>query len=393
MMGSILLLTWEYPPYIVGGLGRHVSELARSLAQEKVSVHVLTVKRDEVDEEFEVQNNVVIHRVAPLMQTGSFLHWVASVNLAMEEKARALIEQNDIDMIHAHDWIVAASSIILKRRMDIPLIATIHSTEAGRHNGIHTESQSFIDRQEKLLMAYADHLVVCSHFMRNELLHKYQQPSSTISIIPNGVSKPKKKDRNLQFHFAQHRPYLFSLGRMVEEKGFDILIALAEKLKRKNTTLKIIVAGEGPLLSYYRQKVRAKQIDEWIQFIGFVDEYERDNWMAYASLAIFPSLYEPFGIVALEAMSAGLPVVLAKTGGFIEMIIENESGVFFDPLDVVNLERKIDSLLSEPNFRSQIVSAAQKRIKTEFSWQSVAKQTLKVYRNHGRVNKFQRKGD
>lgn len=115
---------------------------------------------------------------------------------------------------------------------------------------------------------------------------------------------------------------------MVEEKGFDILIALAEKLKRKNTNLKIIVAGEGPLLSYYRQKVRAKQIDEWIQFIGFVDEYERDNWMAYASLAIFPSLYEPFGIVALEAMAAGLPVVLAKTGGFIEMIIENESGVF-----------------------------------------------------------------
>ncbi|MBD7935856.1 MULTISPECIES: glycosyltransferase family 4 protein [Cytobacillus] len=391
MTESILLLTWEYPPYIVGGLGRHVSELAKSLAQEKVSVHVLTVKRQTIDEAFEVQNNVVIHRVAPLMRTDSFLHWVASVNLAMEEKAREVIKENGIDLIHAHDWIVAACSIILKKAMDIPLIATIHSTEAGRHNGIYTERQSFIDRQEKLLMASADHLVVCSHFMKNELLYKYEQPSSTLSIIPNGVSEPMKKDKNLHSHFTQDRPYLFSMGRMVEEKGFDILIVLAERLKKKNTNLKIIIAGQGPLLSYYRQKVHAKQIDEWIQFIGFVNDDERDIWMEYASLAIFPSLYEPFGMVALEAMAAGLPVLLAKTGGLIEIIIENESGLFFDPVDVVNLEKKIDCLLSKPNFRNQIVSAAQKRIKTEFSWGTVAKQTLKVYRNNGLVNKFQKK--
>ncbi|MDQ0269447.1 glycosyltransferase family 4 protein [Cytobacillus purgationiresistens] len=379
----ILLISWEYPPHVVGGLARHVHGLAKGLFKRGHEVHVLTANSDE-DFGEDKSDSIHIHRVEPLNENdGHFFHWIAGLNLAMEERARELHHIYCFDIIHAHDWLVGASAITLHKYLYIPFITTIHATEYGRNNGIFTELQRFVHHQEKMLAERSNHLIVCSQSMKEELFHLFTQNSDKMTVIPNGTEKnnlPVKAHYvldSLPINFGKR--LIFSIGRMVEEKGFTTLIEAAETLIEQNDQVYFIVAGKGPLLEPYRQKVRERLLDHVFFFPGFITDQQRTALLNICEIAVFPSKYEPFGIVALEAMAAERPVIVSRTGGLKGLVQHRQTGMLMDPGNVCSLIEQTQYLLNHPLHAKEMGKKARRIVDDMYNWDRVAEETESVY--------------
>lgn len=187
---KILVLSWEFPPRIVGGIARHVSELYPEIANLGHEVHLITPEFGHAPM-FEVVDGVRVHRI-PVASGNDFFHWVVNMNESMGSHGGKLIaEEGPFDLIHAHDWLVADAAIALKHTFKIPLIATIHATEYGRYNGIYTDTQRYISGKEELLAYNAWRIIVCTDYMRREVERALHSPWDKIDVIYNGI-RPEK---------------------------------------------------------------------------------------------------------------------------------------------------------------------------------------------------------
>jgi glycosyltransferase involved in cell wall biosynthesis len=230
---KILVLTWEYPPRIVGGIARHVAELYPELVKLGHEVHLITVEFGSAPH-YEVVEGVRVYRV-PVAASDNFFHWVVNLNASMGEHGGKLIqEEGRFDLIHAHDWLVGDAAIALKHTFTIPLIATIHATEFGRYNGIYSEAQRYIDGKEKLLADNAWRAIVCTGHMQREVHHALQAPWDKIDVIFNGIRPEKKRipdtfDRQaFRRRFANDsEKIVYYVGRMSYEKGVFVLLNAA----------------------------------------------------------------------------------------------------------------------------------------------------------------------
>ncbi|MGN7178357.1 glycosyltransferase family 4 protein [Cytobacillus sp. SAFR-174] len=379
---KILLLTWEYPPHVVGGLSRHVYGLAGGLKQD-YEVHILTANPGTLSS-YEHINGIYIHRVKPLNEKDpNFLHWILGLNLAMEQKAIELSSFHHFEIIHAHDWLVGACGLSLKESLYCPLITTIHATEYGRNNGIYTELQKFIHTKEEQLIIGSDQVIVCSEYMKEEVLQQFSIAREKIAVIANGISKetllddpdsllerlPVKKGGRL----------IFSIGRMVREKGFETLIEAAPIIKEKYQDAYIIVAGKGPMLEAHRKKARELKVDDVILFPGFINDMQRLALFQKCEIAVFPSYYEPFGIVALEAMITGKPAIVSNTGGLKGIVKHEYSGLFMVPGDPHSFAEQASALLENPKAADTIGKQGQKVAESLFSWRRIADETNRVF--------------
>ncbi|PAE23353.1 glycosyltransferase family 4 protein [Bacillus sp. 7894-2] len=379
---KILLLTWEYPPHVVGGLSRHVYGLAGGLKQD-YEVHILTANPGNLSS-CEHINGIYIHRVKPLNEKDpNFLHWILGLNLAMEQKAMELSSFHHFEIIHAHDWLVGACGLSLKESLHCPLITTIHATEYGRNNGIYTELQKFIHTKEEQLIIGSDQVIVCSEYMKEEVLQQFSIAREKIAVIANGISKetllddpdsileglPVKKGGRL----------IFSIGRMVREKGFETLIEAAPIIKEKYQDAYIIVAGKGPMLEAHRKKARELKVDDVILFPGFINDMQRLALFQKCAMAVFPSYYEPFGIVALEAMITGKPAIVSNTGGLKGIVKQEYSGLFMVPGDPYSFAEQVSALLENPKAADTIGKQGKKVAESLFSWRRIADETNRVF--------------
>jgi glycogen synthase len=376
---KILIVTWEYPPNVVGGLSRHVYGLSVHLAQLGHEVHVITAGNGGLSA-YEIVNGVHVHRVIPLNnQDDDFLSWIAGLNLAISFKAVKLAEKIKFDIVHAHDWLVGTSALTLKEELSIPLLTTIHATEHGRNNGIYTEMQQFIHNKEKKLIMESDQIIVCSSYMRDELLTISELSEKKIAIVPNGIEPSAGKiNSNEIYPFIQNRKYVFSLGRMVKEKGFETIIEAAQLAKKNRRNVYFVIAGKGPMLERYRKMVSERQLDHYIAFIGYVSDEQRDALLVNSEFAVFPSLYEPFGIVALEAMIHGKPTIVSDTGGLKGIIMDKQTGLLMDTGNAESLLANIDFLLQNPEKAVGIGEKGRQIVKSLYGWKRIASQTVKI---------------
>jgi glycogen synthase len=376
---KILILTWEYPPNVVGGLSRHVYGLSVHLAEQGHEVHVVTAGNDGLSA-YEIMNGVHVHRVTPLNnQDDHFFSWIAGLNLAMSFKGEILAEDIKFDIVHAHDWLVGTAAIALKEVLSIPLLSTIHGTEHGRNNGIHTDMQRFIHEKELQLITESDQVILCSNYMREELLANFHISDKKMAIIPNGIDQSDVKvDPNNIYPFIKNRKYIFSVGRIVEEKGFETLIDAAQAAIDRGQDIYFVIAGKGPMLERYRKMVTEKQLDHHIAFIGYVTDEQRNALLANSEIAVFPSLYEPFGIVALEAMILAKPTIVSETGGLKGIVMDRQTGVLMVPGDAESLLDNIDFLLQNPQTAKEIGIKGMKIVKSLYGWKRIAAQTVKV---------------
>jgi len=379
------MLTWEYPPRIEGGLAQHVFDLSHALSRQGVEITVITCGTPGAPP-FEDDSGIKVYRVTPYaISPPDFPLWVLQLNTAMLETAIPVIQKNgEPDIIHAHDWLVAFAARALKHAYRLPLVVTIHATEFGRHNGLHTPLQNYISNVEWWLTFEAWRVIVCSRYMENELKYIFQLPHDKIRIIHNGVDpanyevRAAKVTRDL--YAAPDEKIVFYIGRLVREKGVQVLLRAAPKILAGHPRTKFVIGGRGPYEEELKRLAASLGLAQSVYFTGYVDNEVRNDLYAWADVAVFPSLYEPFGIVALEAMAAKTPVVVSDTGGLSE-IVEHEVDGLKVPVDAPDaLANAVLRLLCNPDLGRLLRDRAYQKVVTQYNWQRVARETRSVYK-------------
>lgn len=382
----ILMISWEYPPRIVGGISRVVYDLAQKMSENNQEVHVLTCWQPGT-KEVEMDGNIYVHRVHTYdVDPSNFLQWVLHLNFALLEYASKFINQNhSFDIIHAHDWIVAFVARSLKNIYSIPLVSTIHATEYGRNWGIHDDTQRYISSVEWWLTYESWRVIINSEYMKNEVKHVFQLPDDKLHVIPNGVDMFKfsqtKRDIKFRKNYASdEEKIIFFVGRIVNEKGVHILIDAAPKIIQTYNKIKFVVVGQGPELEALKTKVYTMNISDKVIFTGYVSDEELLKLYKCSDIAVFPSLYEPFGIVALEAMVAGIPVVVSDTGGLGSIVEHRVTGMKAYAGNSNSLADCIIELLFDSEKAENIKKNALEKVEKNYNWNVIANQTLNVYR-------------
>ncbi|MGE5329566.1 MAG: glycosyltransferase [Deltaproteobacteria bacterium] len=381
---KILMLSWEYPPRIVGGISRVVHDLAKTMSRQGNEVHVVTCW-EQGTMEYEMDGNVFVHRVHPYdINTNYFVTWIMQLNFAILEKAVEICNKVDFDIIHAHDWVVAFAAKTLKNSHNIPLISTIHATEHGRNHGLHNDMQRYISSVEWLL-AYESWKVICnSQYMKNEVRYVFQLPEDKLAVINNGVEINKfdgiEKDYNFRRNYAyDNEKILLFVGRLVQEKGVQILIDAMPKILQNYNDTKFVIAGKGPQLDYLKHKAYEMGVAHKVFFTGYVSDEDLKKLYKCADVAVFPSLYEPFGIVALEGMVANVPVVVTDTCGLGEIVEHGIDGMKAYTGNSNSLADCIIEILYNSDLAEKIKSNALKKVQSLYNWDKISKEILGIY--------------
>ena len=388
----VIMLSWEYPPKIVGGISPHVYGLAHGLVALGVEVHVITCEHLGAAEE-EIADGIHLYRVTPSGPGNDFIHWVQLLNDAMLDRADTLIptllaaDAESPLILHAHDWLTHFAAASLKHKYHLPLTATIHATEYGRNSGIKGPTQEYINSVEWQLQNEAWRVIVCTEFMKLECEHALHTPWGKMDVVPNGVEAakfqlpaftPEEKAAFRARYAAPEEKIIFFVGRMVREKGVQILIEALPKVRWGYHDAKLLICGGGQR-EHLVNLAAYLGMERHVYFAGFVPDEDLMKIYAVSDIACFPSLYEPFGIVALEAMAAGLPVVVSDAGGLPEVVENGVTGITTYAGNPNSLADGLLKLLHEPETASRLVAAAHERVLETFNWETIAAQTEAVY--------------
>lgn len=379
------MLSWEYPPKNVGGLSNHVYYLSKALRKLGHEVHVITCCEGETKLET-VDSDVFVHRVVPYnINTSDFTKWIMHLNFSMIEAAVRLIsEKGKFDVIHTHDWLTSYAAKTLKCSFNIPMVCTIHATEHGRNNGIRTELQSYISSAEWMLTYEAWKVVACSDYMKEEINQVLSTPLDKIYVVPNGVDA---EGFNIDFDILEFRrnyaldneKIIFFVGRHVYEKGIQVLVDAAPDIINSCRDVKFVIAGQGVMTEELVEKVKYFGLQDKVVFTGYMDDETKKKMYKAADAAVFPSLYEPFGIVALEAMAAGCPVLVSDIGGFKEIIEHGINGMKAVTGSKDSLSDNLLELLRSDDLRKHLTKKGIETVSERYSWDSIAQATMKIY--------------
>jgi glycosyltransferase involved in cell wall biosynthesis len=383
-----MMLTWEFPPRIIGGISPHVYYLSKSLTKNAVKVYVVTCDFPGAPPH-ETLDGVEVYRVDSYKNPSpDFASWVYLMNMNMQKEAASIVrELGGVDIFHAHDWLVANAGIGLKHVFRRPLLATIHSTEYGRRNGIHSDYERMIHETEAWLTYEAWRVICCSNYMVSHVKWVFGLPEDKLVMIPNGVDAKeyeKSEDTDLnqfrqKFALPEERIVLF-VGRLVYEKGIHILINAVPKVLEK-VNVKFVVVGNGYMQQSLSEHIKNMGFAHKVMFTGFVDDKTLRNLQRCADVSVVPSLFEPFGIVALEAMAAKSPVVVSDTGGLSEIVEHEVTGIKVYPNNPDSLAWGITRVLLDENFANRLRENAYQKVVEKFNWDKISQQTKRVYEN------------
>ncbi len=387
-MTRVLILSWEYPPLIEGGLARHVRKLAEELAERGTEVHVLTRGREESPEE-ETVAGVQIHRVVEPSRPrdlGEFVAWVERMNLDMLAAGVEIGDRFEFDLVHGHDWLVANACDHLARRFSAPLVTTIHATEHGRHQGwVDKHPQSYIHGVERWVTNRSDRVIACSYYMREQIADIFGVEEEKVAVIPNGidpedlVTPDAAELQRLRSEFAAPGERLVLLiGRLVYEKGFQIALEAMPELIQRLPGTRFLVAGSGTHEQELRSQAQELGLMDHGTFLGWIGDDVLHSLYRIADVCVVPSIYEPFGLVALEAMASGCPCIVADTGGLREVVPNEDVGLRFRDRDPVSLGKALERLLTDAELRDRLVAEAAEHVQS-FDWGDVAEQTAEIY--------------
>ncbi|HET9719762.1 MAG TPA: glycosyltransferase family 4 protein [Solirubrobacteraceae bacterium] len=385
----VLLISWEYPPVIEGGLGRHVRKLSEQLAACGQELHVLTRGGGRLPVE-ECRRGVTLHRVPepPFPhELEAFLGWVGGMNRDMARLGATLCEEIDFDLVHSHDWLVAEAAERVVQRRALPWLVTVHATEFGRHQGwVQKHPQSHIHGIERRMCRRSDRLITCSEYMRGHVSRVFAVDPDRVTAIPNGIDPADLEPIEpgdlaaLRRRFAGPDDLLVLLvGRLVFEKGFHLALEALAPLAAARGNVRFVVAGTGTAEAELKRQARRLGLTGFGSFLGWVGDDMLHSLYRVADLCIVPSIYEPFGLVALEAMASGCLCVVADTGGLREVVPDDgTAGLRFPAADADALRAILERVLTDDAARRQLIGEAREHV-LRFGWPEVASRTAAVY--------------
>ncbi|MEM2103457.1 MAG: glycosyltransferase family 4 protein [Candidatus Bathyarchaeia archaeon] len=381
----VMMFTWEFPPRIVGGISPHVYHLSKNLVEKGVNVYVVTCDFPGASPRQNVDGVEVFRIDSYRNPSPDFASWVYLMNMNMQKEAAAIVKSlGRVDLFHAHDWLVATAGIGLKHVFRKPLLATIHSTEIGRRNGLHSDYEKMIHETEAWLTYEAWKVICCSSYMVSHVKWAFSLPEDKLVMIPNGVEAKEycKTAADLsqfrrRFALPEEKIVLF-VGRLVYEKGIQTLISAVPKILEK-VNAKFIIVGNGYMKEPLLEHVKRMGLAHKILFTGFVDDETLRNLQKCADVSVVPSLYEPFGIVALEAMAAKSPVVVSDTGGLSEIVEHDVTGVKVHPASPESLTWGVTRVLLNDDYAENLRENAYRKVIDNFNWERISLQTKNVY--------------
>jgi glycosyltransferase involved in cell wall biosynthesis len=409
---KMAVLVYEYPPKIVGGLGTYAAEITRKFVLMDHDVTVFTMNDDAGSlPTREIWRGIEIHRPLHINISDSLpdvlaedvKKWGRGVQLfskilvynylSASKLVNELIRKENFkyDVLIAHDWLSAIAGITVKKEVNLPFAFHVHSTEKGRTLGNGSEVVSNIELRGAQT---ADLIVTVSYAMKDELI-KLGFPKEKIQVCYNGVD-PQKYDpetvnteqiRKIRDSYGvkDDELMILFLGRLVGVKGVDRLIMAMPHVLQKTPKAKLVIVGLGDLQEYTSNLVKTMRLQDSIKLnFEFISEEERILHYAACDVAVFPSLYEPFGIVVLEAMSMERPVVVGAAGvsGMREIVIccgEEQCGFHINPNNPADIAWGINSALENPEKTKWLGKNGRRRVLEEFAWDKIAERTIELY--------------
>jgi glycogen(starch) synthase len=317
--------------------------------------------------------------------TETLLAWAQASEHALLRAALPVVRRWRPDVVHAHDWLVAQSAVTLAGLTGAPLVATLHATEAGRNQGwLPRPLNRAIHSVERWLAQRAATVITCSTSMRDEVQRLFELPADRVAVVPNGVDGPRWRPRAAAVRAARDRlggdgPVVIYAGRLVHEKGVQTLLAAVRVLRDAHPGLRLVVAGRGGHEPELRAQARRLRIARSVRWLGFVPEADLPALLGAADVAVVPSFYEPFGIVALEAAAAAVPLVVAETGGLADLAAAGVAAESFPAGDVTALAAAVGKVLVDPAAARRTARRAARTVARDFTWSAVAAQTVSGY--------------
>ena len=362
------MLGWEYPPFKVGGLGTHCYGLTRSLVAKGIDIDFYMPKTSR--RVYSNHANLVIKEVGETAifpydrpdvkeLAGQFFESVYRYNDLLVQQVKG-----DYSLIHCHDWLTMNAGVRLKEKLGVPFVLTVHSTEYDRSGWLHP-NQWFIDI-EKQGMIKADRIIAVSDFTKKTLVEQYGVNPEKIMVIHNAVYPigPGEKQKIVLF-----------LGRLTIQKGPEFFLHAAKKVL-EHEQCSFVVAGTGDMLPRLITESIHLNIANHVMFTGLLSEAEVRHIYKTACVYVMPSVSEPFGITALEAISAGTPTITSKTAGVSEVFKNCFKVDFWDTDEMAN---KIVSLLRYKPLWNTLAENGKREIEL-FTWERVAENTLSIYK-------------
>ena len=320
-----------------------------------------------------------------MINPNNFIDWIMQMNFNMLAKANEIIaKEGNFDVIHAHDWLVAYAAKTLKNSYNIPIVATIHATEARRNSGIHDETQRYINDTEWMLTYEASEVIVNSNYMKNELQRLFGLPYEKINVVPNGVNlslfNGVERDYNFRRKYAMdNEKIILFMGRLVYEKGVQHLISAMPKILNGYNDAKLIICGKGGMLDELKAQANNLGLGNKVYFAGYMNGKDVQRMYKAADVAVFPSTYEPFGIVALEAMLSERPVVVSDIGGLNEIVDHKVNGMKAYCGNSNSFADSILELLYDHKLYADVTKKAKNKVRNEYNWSKIAQDTHFTY--------------
>ena len=370
----IAMIGWEYPPFKAGGLATHCFGVTRSLADRNVKVDFFMPKtRENASSDksnlrvIEVGETEVFPYDRPDVKEigGKFYDAVYYYNeLVVLKVLESIRSQGSYDVIHCHDWLTMKAGVVLKEKTGTPFVVTIHSTEYDR-SGWLFPNQWFIDI-EREGMEKADRVIAVSHFTKRVIVEKYGIDPGKVSVIHNAVYPIAE---------GHKKEIVLFLGRLTIQKGAEFFLRAAYRVKDFEPDARFVVAGTGDMMPRLINEAIDLGISDRVIFTGRLTDDEVRHIYGISSVYVMPSVSEPFGITALEAISAGTPTIASKTAGFSEAF---RNCLRVDFWDVDEMANKIISLLRYDPLHRTLSREGRREIDL-FTWDQVADKTLNVY--------------
>ncbi|HHP7233557.1 MAG TPA: glycogen synthase [Desulfobacterales bacterium] len=396
---NILLLTNEYPPNIYGGAGVHVDHLTRELQRIEKNGHRLQVFS--FGDQQIADKNLAVKGIAGTETRGLQPAKIIDTlyrNLIMTGSARTA------DIVHCHTWYTHLAGCLIQQMLQIPLVVTVHSLEPHRPwkkeqlgNGYHASRWL-----EKTALLNADGIIAVSQSMQQNVQTLYGIPADRIRVIYNGIDTARYRRIHSPETLAAYgidpdRPYILFVGRITRQKG---ILHLVNAIPHLTERVQVVLCAGAPdteaIAAEMQQRVAAARARTANHIVWIADIVPVDDLVAlysHAALFVCPSVYEPFGIINLEAMACGTPVVASAVGGIREVVVSGETGMLvpLTPKSVTDAEPRdphrfahdlaaaVNELLAAPEKRRSMAAACRRRVERHFSWQHIARQTLNYY--------------